>query len=191
MTWGCYRVKRDPPGKNPSRASSISACEHFFDCIWSVLLTYDARYLSSYSLGIGTVQMAISLNLIFNTWRIVRDWCLSENFLPQHLHNQPIFLFWLFALSLIKRQWKILVDGSNVVSSPPPLSTDKSIIPESVVSAETVVPCNSWGLLFFKRIDMDEPAQCCCCSLCCCGSKCCSMLQLYIGSALDAAKVLN
>ena len=126
MTWGCYRVKRDPPGKNPSRASSISACEHFFDCIWSVLLTYDARYLSSYSLGIGTVQMAISLNLIFNTWRIVRDWCLSENFLPQHLHNQPIFLFWLFALSLIKRQWKILVDGSNVVSSPPPLSTNKS-----------------------------------------------------------------
>ena len=37
---------------------------------------------------------------------------------------------------------------------------------------------------------MDKSAQCCCCSLCC-GSKCCSMLQLYVGRALDAAKILN
>ena len=36
---------------------------------------------------------------------------------------------------------------------------------------------------------MDEPTQCCCCSLCC-GSKCFLMLQLYVGRALDAAKFL-
>jgi hypothetical protein len=31
---------------------------------------------------------------------------------------------------------------------------------------------------------MDEPAQCCCCSLCC-GSKCCLMLQLDVARAMD------
>jgi hypothetical protein len=31
---------------------------------------------------------------------------------------------------------------------------------------------------------MDEPAQCCCCSLCY-GSKCCSMLQLDAARAID------
>jgi hypothetical protein len=56
-----------------ARASSILVCTRFFDCIRSVLLTYNARYLSSYSLGIETVQMAISPNLIFNTWQIARD----------------------------------------------------------------------------------------------------------------------
>jgi hypothetical protein len=31
---------------------------------------------------------------------------------------------------------------------------------------------------------MDEPAQCCCCSLCC-SSKCCSILQLNAARAMD------
>ena len=48
-------------------ASSICVFECFFDAIRSVLLAYNARYLSSYSLGIEEVQMAISPNSIFNT----------------------------------------------------------------------------------------------------------------------------
>jgi hypothetical protein len=48
-------------------ASSICVFKCFFDAIRSVLLAYNARYLSSYSLGIEEVQMAISPNLIFNT----------------------------------------------------------------------------------------------------------------------------
>ncbi len=48
-------------------ASSIRVFERFFDANRSVLLAYNARYLSSYSLGIEEVQMAISPNLIFNT----------------------------------------------------------------------------------------------------------------------------
>ncbi len=78
------------------------------------------------------------------------------------------------------------------------------------MSVETVVPCNGelaslntavrlsslccariWqveggrlGSLICKRIDMDEPAQCCCCSLCC-GSKYCLMLQLDAARAMD------
>jgi hypothetical protein len=48
-------------------ASSICVSKRFFDAIHSVLLAYNARYLSSYSLGIEEVQMAISPNVIFNT----------------------------------------------------------------------------------------------------------------------------
>jgi hypothetical protein len=48
-------------------ASSICVFEGFFDAIYSVLLAYNARYLSSYCLGIEEVQMAISPNLIHNT----------------------------------------------------------------------------------------------------------------------------
>ncbi len=47
-------------------ASSICVCKRFFNAIRSVLLAYNARYLSSYSLGIEEVQMTISPNLIFN-----------------------------------------------------------------------------------------------------------------------------
>jgi hypothetical protein len=43
-------------------ASSICVCEHFFDAIRSVLLAYNSWYLSSYSLGIEEVQMALSPN---------------------------------------------------------------------------------------------------------------------------------
>ncbi len=175
-----------------------------------MLLAYNARYLSSYSLVIEEVQMAISPNLIFNTWRIARDWCLRKNIFPHYMHNQPFFPFWLLALSSMKGQWKILVKGSKVVSSPPPLSTNKTTRIESAVSVETVVSCDGvlgslnaavqpsslcctriwqgeggrWGLLICERIDMDEPAQCCSCSLCC-SSKCCSMLQLDVERALD------
>ncbi len=46
--------------------SSICVFERFFDAIRSVLLAYNAPHLSSYSLGIDEVQMAISPNLIFN-----------------------------------------------------------------------------------------------------------------------------
>ncbi len=48
-------------------ASSICVFECFFDAICSMLLVYNAGYVSSYSLGIEEVQMAISPNLIFNT----------------------------------------------------------------------------------------------------------------------------
>jgi hypothetical protein len=48
-------------------ASSICVFERFFDAIYSVLLAYNAWYLSTYSLGIEEVQMAIPPNLIFNT----------------------------------------------------------------------------------------------------------------------------
>jgi len=100
--------------------------------------------------------------------------CLGVNVLPHHLHNQDTFPFWLLALSLMKEQWKILVKGSNSVSSPPPLSTDKSTKLVCAVSAETAVSCDGvvasfniagptggrWGALILKWIDMDEPAQC-------------------------------
>ena len=100
--------------------------------------------------------------------------CLGVNILPHHLHNQDTFPFWLFALSLMEEQWKILVKGSSSVSSPPPLSTNKSTKLLCAVSAETVVSHDGvvgsfniagptegrWGALILKWIDMDEPAQC-------------------------------
>jgi hypothetical protein len=48
-----------------ARALSISRCERFFDAIHSLLLAYNARYQSSYSLGIEEEQMAISPKLNF------------------------------------------------------------------------------------------------------------------------------
>ncbi len=56
-----------------ARVSSISACMRFFVCIRSMVLTYNARCLSSHSLGIETVQMAISPNWIINTRQIASD----------------------------------------------------------------------------------------------------------------------
>ena len=98
-----------------TRASSISVCKCLlFDAICSVLLAYNAWYLSLYSLGIEEEQMSISPNLIFNTWRIARDWCPGKNVLPHHLHKQPFFPFWLLVLSLMKWQWKILAKGSSI-----------------------------------------------------------------------------
>ena len=42
-----------------ARASSIYVWEHFFDASHSVLLTYNAWYRSTFSLGIKEEQMAI------------------------------------------------------------------------------------------------------------------------------------
>ena len=107
-------------------------------------------------------------NLIFNTCRSTRDWCLGENILPHHLHNQDTVPFLLLALSSMKEQWKMPVKGSNCVYSPPPLSTNKSTKLESVVSsAETDVSYNGvptslnvavptegkWWALILNRID--------------------------------------
>jgi hypothetical protein len=118
------------------------------------------------------MQMAISPHLIFNMWQSARDWCLGENVLPHHLHNQQIFPFWLLVLSSIMEQWKILVKGGSSGSSSS-LTTDKSTIEVNAVSVETVVSCDCitslavagptrgrWGALILKLIDRDEPAQC-------------------------------
>ena len=157
-------------------ASSISVWERFFDASCSMLLTHNAGYQSLYSVGIKEEQMAISPNLIFNTCQIVRDWCLRENVLPHHLHNQDTFPFWVLVLSLMKGQWKMLVNGSNWVSSSPPQSINKSSKLESAVSAETVVSCNDvqsslviavptggrWGALIWKRLLWMSRSMFCC-----------------------------
>ena len=109
-----------------ARATSISACKCFFDAICSVLLAYNAQHLSSYSLGIEEVQMTISPYLIFNTWQIACDWCLGKDLLSHHLYNQPSFHSSCWYYLWWRENEKILAKGSKVVSSPPPLFTNKS-----------------------------------------------------------------
>ena len=94
--------------------SSSNRCLNIsYDAIWLLMnsigqidvMVFLFQYRDNYlMLGVETVKMAVSPNLIFNTWRIARDWYLGKNFLPHHLHNQPIFPFLPVEHSSIKAQ---------------------------------------------------------------------------------------